>query len=141
MDDDKDQIIADLRQALAVLNGELTVARAEITMLEEQRSATRLYLGVGLESNDEEAPPGDAKWVLVNGINKILANYPDQKIRQIKELRNDTTIASAYFALGGTLDGIGNCPAGFTLKQAKDILDGVWQYRTIHIPGKMTITL
>lgn len=145
MSEDKDEVIADLRQTIAVLNGELAVAKAEIKMLEEQRSATRLYLGVGLGPDDDEAPPDDPKWVIVNGVNKIMSDWPGKKIQQIKEVRCDERIAEAFVALGGKipegLDAYGNKRVMLGLREAKEIIDSAWETGTVHIPGRMRIKL
>jgi ribosomal protein L7/L12 len=123
---------------------ELAAAQHEVKQLQEQREATRAYLGVRL-SRDDVAPDDEEPIETIRHIlTKILADYPEQKIRQIKEVRGNQALADAWAKVGGAVaispDMYGNPRAGFGLKEAKDIMDSVWQNNSVYV-GRVLVKL
>lgn len=117
-------LIAEMEHVLAMLNADLTVARAEVESLVDQRNHTRVYLGVALDRADKEAQIGTPVDLLRNEVTRIIRTFSlDRKIQCIKELRCSDNAGRAWTALGNSP---GQSLAGsvpLSLKDSKDIID------------------
>lgn len=140
-----DAEIAKLRQVIAVLNAELTVAKFEVTQLTTQRDATRIYLGVPLSADDDESPNFRAVSVLRREVKLLLQDFgSDRKIQCIKELRMNSLAAEAWRQLGGAVLE-STAPSGqsnvhLTLVDAKNIIDSAIS-GTLYVPTRGMIEL
>lgn len=120
---------------------DLAAAQHEIKILQEQRDATRLYLGVALAPQEDKDGNDSPEARLRMEVKRILDTIgPDRKIQCIKEMRHSDIANDAWEALGNNQ--YDPTRRGLGLKEAKDIIDIATSQGHLYLgPGKRSVPL